>query len=91
MLITGTTEEAWAIENHPMVIRVHANDMHHNAVAVAEVHVQSLDVLFFHQSTSHQLRGITLSDPLNTAWRYPGLRKGVTRLLGGTGFDGEVS
>lgn len=91
MLITGPTEEARAFEDHPLVIRVHANDVHHNPVVVAEVHVQSLDVLFFHQLTSHQLRGVTFSDPLNAAGRYPGLRESMPRLLGGTGFDGEVS
>lgn len=59
MLITGPTEEARAIENHSLVIRVHANDVHHNPVAVAEIHVQSLDVLFFHQLARQQVRQLT--------------------------------
>lgn len=59
MLITGPTEEARAIEDHPMVIRVHANDVHHNPIAVAEVHVQSLDALFFHQLARQQVRQLT--------------------------------
>lgn len=88
MLITGPTEEARAFEDHPLVIRVYANDVHHNPVAVAEVHVQSLNALFFHQLISHQLRGVPFSDPLNAARCYPGLCECVTKIRR-AGFDGE--